>query len=98
MTRGSTHQQSARGPADEARRLVLTESERLTLLFTKVHGLPRTGIDWLVVPTASPLALCDKWRAPTPSRSWTIRFASNLCTCRTYAPHAGVGMAGSRAD
>jgi hypothetical protein len=64
MKRGSTHHQSARSPAVGASRLVLTESERLTLLFTKVHGLPRTDVDWLVVPTASPFALCDKWRAP----------------------------------
>jgi hypothetical protein len=45
-------------------RLVLTESERLTLMFTTAHGLPRTDVDWLVVPTASPLALRQTWRAP----------------------------------
>jgi len=45
-------------------RLVLTESERLTLLFTTVHGLPRPDVGWLIVPTASPLALHETWRAP----------------------------------
>ena len=64
MSASTTHQPHDDSRVAEPAHLVLTESERLSLLFTTVHGLPGNDVDWLIVPTVSPLALCETWRAP----------------------------------